>query len=60
MKRTPQPATVDQALERLKLAAAYIANVIDGGERDPTSGETIELEQAAIAYGRAVRREAKR
>ncbi|HEY4056544.1 MAG TPA: hypothetical protein VGM39_08035 [Kofleriaceae bacterium] len=45
-----------EAIERLKLAAIVVANVLDAGERDPTWHEAQELENAAIAYGRAVRR----
>lgn len=51
---------VEQALHRLKLAAIVVADVLDQGDRDPTWHESQELEEAAIAYGRAVRRENKR
>lgn len=44
-----------EELERLKKAAVAVADVLDAGERDPTWAETQELENAAIAYGRAVR-----
>lgn len=44
-----------EALERLKKASVAVADVLDAGERDPTWAESQELEEAAIAYGRAVR-----
>ena len=43
------------ALERLKRAARVVADILDAGERDPTWGESQELEEAAIAYGRGTR-----
>lgn len=42
-------------LERLKCAAVAVATILDEGERDPTWRESQELEEAAIAYGRAAR-----
>lgn len=45
----------EQALERLKRASIVVADILDAGERDPTWHESQELEEAAIAYGRAVR-----
>lgn len=47
----------EQALERLKRASIVVADILDAGERDPTWHESQELEEAAIAYGRAVRAE---
>lgn len=47
--------TAAAVLERLKRAAIVVADVLDAGERDPTWHESQELEEAAIAYGRAVR-----
>ena len=51
----PAKPDYDQALERLKAAAIIVADVLDGGDRDPTWHETQELEEAAINFGRAAR-----
>lgn len=45
-----------KALARLARAARVVADVLDGGDRDPTWHETQELETAAIEYGRSVRK----
>lgn len=43
-------------LKRLRAAAILVSEILDDGERDPRWAETQELENAAIAYGRACRR----
>lgn len=46
--------------KRLDNAAMLVAAVLDSGERDPTWHESQELENAALALGRALLAEGKR
>jgi hypothetical protein len=56
--RDDAPA-VAAARKRLDAACITVARVLDGDERDPTWGETQELEAAAIELGRALQRKPK-
>lgn len=58
-KQTSRKLGTSPELERLKKAAITVADILDAGERDPTWDESQELEEAAIAYGRACRKVSK-
>jgi len=51
---------VAQLRARLDRACITVATVLDGGERDPTWGESQELESAAIELGRALQQKPRR
>jgi hypothetical protein len=51
---------LNAARDRLDRAAIAISEVLDAGERDPRWPESQELENAAIAYGQALREQAMR
>lgn len=48
------PPHIAIARKRMDAACIVIANVLDGGDRDPTWAESQELENAGIALGRAL------